>query len=71
MPNYPVSICPFYERESDKSITCEGFVCDNCLTQIRFMSDRDKLKFQSKYCRRDNWASCPLAIQLAKKYEEE
>lgn len=71
MATYNITLCPFYQHEALKSVTCEGYVCCKSLTQIRFKTAKDKLEFQLQFCRTDGWYRCPLAIQLYNKYEEE
>lgn len=65
------AICPFYQRESGKSLTCEGMIVGTVCTH-RFRDEESRLKWQAMNCEMLNyWNCCPLAAALQKKYEEE
>ena len=65
------AICPFYEHESQYSITCEGLVC-GAATQIKFESKADKTAFVADSCSSFDYQQlCPLAGLLTARYEED
>ena len=41
--------CPFYIKEANKSITCEGMK-EECNLCIKFQSEEEKLKYQEENC---------------------
>ena len=61
------SICPYFLREYNKSITCEG-LCGKDEFMHRFVSTKDKCDYQKKYCFRYDYSRCPLAKILDGKY---
>lgn len=67
MGNYTAgakTICPFYLKESDKGITCEGVV-PGTTQMTRFDSQQDKRRHQKACCeRRDYLKLCKLAKLL-------
>lgn len=64
------TICPFYLKEAQKSITCEGLI-EGTSNMTRFDTEEEKLQYQSANCEMYNYANCcKLAAALAKKYEE-
>ena len=63
-------ICPFYVKEAEKSVSCEGFYEGNTL-MMRFPSKESKLEFMKKRCETKDYSSCMLAAALIKKYEGE
>jgi len=71
MPNYEgekLTVCPFYVREADKSISCEG-VIDGTVTMTRFASTEVKVRFQEAACfQYGSERVCPVAKQLATLY---
>lgn len=59
--------CPFYLRESEYSISCEGIV-DNSKTILKFTSKKQKKYHQFDYCYHSVYENCPLYQLLLKKY---
>ena len=43
------AVCPYFIRESTRTITCEGFVNDAKST-LSFMTPTQKLDFQREHC---------------------
>lgn len=73
MANYSGGVdafCPFYVKEADKSISCEGFYDGNTL-MTRFPSKEAKIEFMRKRCETKDYKSCMLAAALIRKYEGE
>lgn len=76
MPNYSggVSVCPFYCRESDLTISCgndnaltttdSSDPLKDCVLSVKFKSSETKLEYQKKYCLRYYYPYCPLAAFL-------
>jgi hypothetical protein len=65
------AVCPYYQRESGKSLTCEGLI-DGTVCTMRFDSAEARLEWQAMSCEMHNYQRCcPLAAALEKKYEEE
>lgn len=68
MANYisTLIVCPFFVRESEKSITCEGIIKDTVDTR-RFASKAAKARHEDIYCTSlAAHAICPAAQYLSK-----
>lgn len=63
------TICPFYIRESEYRITCEGISEDTVLS-LGFPSCREKVSWQEAYCSRFEYTKCPIAHIMKEKYGE-
>jgi len=63
------TICPFYERETERSITCEGLRGDSVLT-MRFPTRREKTAWQEEFCMTFTHNRCPLARACYEKYAD-
>lgn len=62
-------VCPYYLRETPKSISCEGFAGDACL--VRFACTRDKVEWAAAHCERMDYAvRCPYARMMEAKYRD-
>ena len=64
-------ICPFYkacEKGCGQVIRCEGIV-DGCTTVLSFRSRKTYDLHVSRYCRSMEYVSCPVAVEIGKKYE--
>jgi DNA-binding XRE family transcriptional regulator len=56
--------CPYYLKEADKSITCEGLI-PSTVTMIRFASIKAKQFHQRNHCEQyDPEKGCPIAALL-------
>lgn len=62
-----MAVCPFWEGDSLKAITCEGAIGVRCESSFDSVSDR--VKFEAAHCCR-NWRQCPLAVVLLVKHGE-
>ena len=60
-------LCPYYRREGNTYISCEGFA-PGAQTQVGFMDPHRRQQWQEVYCMRQ-YHLCPIAYLLAKKYE--
>lgn len=62
-------VCPYYVKESDRSITCEGIIrCTE--TMIKFSSPRRKLAYQDVNCNDFSYSdNCPVARAIAGSFE--
>jgi len=58
-----VAVCPFYERESTRSITCEGMT-DTTQCSIKFPDEGGKRRWFDKYCGGFEYTKCPYARYL-------
>lgn len=63
-----VTVCPFYQRESGKSITCEG-MGEKTEIAIKFNDNFGKQIWQKKYCRTYKYGGCPIAEIVEKLYK--
>ncbi len=72
MGNYTAgvrTVCPYYVKESDKGITCEGIV-PGTTQLIRFNSALEKRRHQKIRCERRDYADvCALAKVLEERAE--
>ena len=60
--------CPYYIREAECSITCEGIVA-SALSCLKFDSSQKKEQFQRKSCfLKDYYKNCPIAAFLESEY---
>lgn len=49
MPKSAVIICPYFHRESEQKITCEGVV-KGSTTLLKFCSEEEKRSHRRLYC---------------------
>lgn len=61
------TICPYYIREANKSITCEGMI-PGTMNQQRFDTERELLVFQRRFCCTPSYRTCPVAASLGEKW---
>lgn len=61
--------CPFYVKEGEKFICCEGLVGKSSAAVHRFKSDEDKVEYQINYCCVNNGKKCPHYRSLMLLYE--
>lgn len=54
------AVCPFYIREADKSITCEGAI-PGAENAIKFTTEEEKRRHQDRYCSTFRFGDCPTA----------
>lgn len=59
--------CPFYLKEGEKTICCEGFL-DTNKVRVVFFTPEKKKNFQENFCFTDCYRGCPLAIAANEKY---
>ena len=64
------TFCPYYVREANKSITCEGIIAGT-YSQQRFDTEADLHDFQSRNCFTRSYDRCPLAAALIEKYRND
>ncbi|MEG2152226.1 MAG: helix-turn-helix transcriptional regulator [Clostridia bacterium] len=64
------TFCPYYVREANKSITCEGMIAGT-YSQQRFDSEADLHDFQAQNCSTQSYDRCPLAAALIEKYRND
>lgn len=62
-----IAICPFYEGDGKRTISCEGAIGVRCMSTFDTVSD--KVKHEAAYCCK-NWHDCTLARLLLDKYEK-
>lgn len=61
-------ICPYYIRESERSVTCEG-LREGMVVKSVFCSEQQKSDYQREMCVHYDYAElCPLARALFFKY---
>ncbi len=61
--------CPFYLREGERFISCEGILVDSAVTTHRFKSDEDKRSYQYCYCSVNGGKKCRHYRNLMVLYE--
>lgn len=64
------TVCPYYIRETAKSITCTG-VIRGTNAMSRFENSEEKAKWQSSKCTTFCYSNCPIARESEKHYEED
>lgn len=69
VPKSAVIICPYFQRESEQKISCEGVVKDST-TLLKFCSEEEKRRHRRMYCQSYEYEKCPLAKILHRKYEQ-
>lgn len=62
------AICPFYLRETNTTITCEG-VLEGTQSTIIFQSSEEKQQHQQERCNMHSYKDCAAAKALLDKYE--
>ena len=62
--------CPFFVRETEQSIHCEGFVKNSALL-TKFPSEKKKIAYINKYCVRCTGGDCYLARGQFERYAKE
>ncbi len=68
MPNksiYVDALCPFFQAESVKSVTCEGIIGQDTVT--RFSYSEQKVNHEKRYCA-SAFSTCPIYKANMKKY---
>lgn len=60
--------CPFYLREKDRTVDCEGLI-DGTDSVTKFSSRGSKNLFMKEHCVRCMGVGCKLAEALCRKYE--
>ena len=74
MPNKSSSyktICPFYIKDADKSITCEGLIPGTNDVR-RFHTTQIKQEYQENVCQSEAYAYlCPIADALIEMYHRQ
>jgi len=62
-------ICPFYKRESQQVIYCEG-VDEKSVIHLAFGNKDDCRIYEKQFCRKF-WKECMIAMALEKKWRED
>ena len=62
------ALCPFYQMEDQKSITCEGVGPGWVIKISRDGQTGNAKAYLRKYCY-DQWEQCPIAKMLNEKYK--
>lgn len=63
------AVCPFYHREDEVGIYCEG-VNDDSSIKLIHCSSESKKRYRRQYCCKE-YKRCPIARMLYKKYGED
>lgn len=61
-------ICPFFVKESELSVTCEGVIPGVACTQ-RFAASKQRAEHQRRYCNSYDYSDCPWAAMLTQAAE--
>lgn len=61
--------CPFYVKEGDRFISCEGILKKSSTVTHRFNSNAEKKNYQYDYCCVKNGKKCPYYRSLMILYE--
>lgn len=62
--------CPYYKTHTSQVIYCEGLE-DGMAVHLAFASHKQLVDYKGRFCRRHNWAGCPLAKIQNARYEYE
>lgn len=62
-------ICPFYHREDEVGIYCEG-VNDESTIKLLYPSREAKGRYRRENCSK-SYKKCPIAVMLYQKYGED
>ena len=66
-----LAVCPFYVRESSKTIACEGLIdVPGSLSVLHFLHESEKLLHERDFCTCKNCQGCPVFLALQEKYSE-
>lgn len=64
-------ICPFFKKDGQRKMKCEGFCSYTTSCEINFPTNNDKITHQDKFCATFNYENCALyKTILINKYEE-
>ena len=66
-PGVANTVCPFYLREAEKTISCEGINGCECL-KMCFDSNDEKKEWQVEVCYTHDFLICPLATVINEEY---
>lgn len=61
--------CPFYVKEGERFVSCEGLLADTSVTTHRFKSNEDKRKYQLSVCCVNSGKKCPHYRNISLLYE--
>ena len=64
------TICPFYIKEAEKSITCESTI-EGAANMLRFMTRELKEEYQHDFCECFCYRGCPVAQLMEERFKEE
>lgn len=64
-----VTLCPYYRKHTEVTISCEGPVNQSRLT-LEFASRAQREQYQEKTCACFLYRACPLALAASRKYDE-
>ena len=60
--------CPYYKTNTRQVVYCEGLE-DGMAIHLAFSTPAQLINYKSRFCRRLNYGSCPLAKILEEKYD--
>lgn len=61
--------CPFYVKEGERFISCEGLLENTSVTTHRFKSDAEKRNHQLSVCCSNSGKKCPHYRNISLLYE--
>lgn len=62
--------CPYYKHDTSQVIFCEGLEEGNVI-HMAFASHPQLIEYKGKFCRRNCWSNCPLAMIQNARYNYE
>lgn len=67
MKGVTMAVCPYFIRESARTVTCEGFV-NNAKSTLSFQTPTQKLDFQKDHCFCYD-SECPVRLKNDSRFE--
>ncbi len=64
------TICPYYIKEAEKSITCESTI-EGAANMLRFVTRELKEEYQHDFCECFCYRGCPVAQLMEERFKEE
>ena len=61
--------CPFYLREKENTVACEGYIRGTCMI-TKFPGEKEKRAYMKANCFKPDGGECFMAKSLFGKYEE-
>lgn len=62
--------CPFYKKDEQTTVRCEGLTEDSRLV-LQFNTKKSRVSYQEKHCKTEGYKKCRIYKMLTEKWEQE